>query len=65
MGYFLIAAESGQAPFSGIGAAPKLFWDYFEQSPIRLESTQAPFRRPQSLPLDILPDIRITDRMSA
>lgn len=65
MGYFLLAAELGQVPFAGIGAAPQKFWDVFEQSAIRLESTRAPFRLPQSLPLDFLPDIRITNSLSA
>lgn len=65
MGYFLIAAESGQDPFTDIGAAPQKFWDVFEQSPIRLEQTGAPFRLPQSLPLGFQPDIRVTNNPSA
>ena len=65
MGYFAIAVERGEAPLDGIGAAPQKFWDVFEQSQIRLEHTRAPFRLPQSLPMDFLADIRVTNRLSA
>ena len=65
MGYFVVATELGETPFAGIGPAPQKFWDIFQESPIRVEHTRMPFRLPQSLPLDFLPDIRVTNRLSA
>jgi len=46
--HIAISQELQQEPFSGIGPAPQIFWDMFEQAKMRVESVERPFRLPRS-----------------
>ncbi len=40
-GYYALAAKAGDAPFAGIGPAPKNFWDMFPAQAKKIEELEA------------------------
>lgn len=55
--------EMGQEPFSGLGPAPREFWEMYEQAKLRLEREDMPFRLSEaSTGIVVTPRLKIAEQ---
>lgn len=59
-----VCVESGKKPFEGVPAAPRQFWEMFENATLEISSPDRPMRLPRPMPA-IRPVTRLIENRAA